>query len=33
MLAGRIDGVSPDDEGAGATLRAISQFAASCRMV
>jgi N-acyl homoserine lactone hydrolase len=33
MLAGRIDGVSADDEVAGATLRAISQFARSRRMV
>jgi glyoxylase-like metal-dependent hydrolase (beta-lactamase superfamily II) len=33
MLAGRIDGVSPDDEVAGATLRAISRFAASRRMI
>jgi glyoxylase-like metal-dependent hydrolase (beta-lactamase superfamily II) len=27
MLAGRVDGVSADDEVAGATLRAIRQFA------
>jgi glyoxylase-like metal-dependent hydrolase (beta-lactamase superfamily II) len=33
MLASRIDGVSPDDEIAGATLNAISQFASSRRMV
>jgi N-acyl homoserine lactone hydrolase len=33
MLAGRIDGVSLDDEVAGATLRAISHFAASRQMI
>jgi glyoxylase-like metal-dependent hydrolase (beta-lactamase superfamily II) len=33
MLAGRIDGVSLDDDVAGTTLRAISQFARSRRMV
>jgi glyoxylase-like metal-dependent hydrolase (beta-lactamase superfamily II) len=33
MLAGRIDGVSPDDDVAAATLRAISRFATSRRMV
>ena len=33
MLAGRIDGISADDEVAGATLRAIGHFAQSRRMV
>jgi len=33
MLAGRIDGISADDEVAGATLRAIGQFARSRRVV
>jgi hypothetical protein len=33
MLAGRIDGVSVDDDIAAATLRAISRFATSRRMV
>ena len=33
MLAGRIDGISADDDVAGATLRAISQFARSRRVV
>jgi glyoxylase-like metal-dependent hydrolase (beta-lactamase superfamily II) len=33
MLVGRVDGVSLDDDVAGATLRAIGQFARSRRMV
>jgi glyoxylase-like metal-dependent hydrolase (beta-lactamase superfamily II) len=33
MLAGKIDGVSPDDEVAGATLSAIRQFAKDRPMV
>ncbi len=33
MLAGRIDGVSPDDDIPAATLHAIRQFASSRRMV
>jgi glyoxylase-like metal-dependent hydrolase (beta-lactamase superfamily II) len=33
MLAGRVDGVSPDDDVAGATLRAIGQFARSRQVV
>ncbi len=33
MLAGRVDGVSPDDEAAGATLRAICRFASGRRMI
>ena len=33
MLAGRIDGISADDDVAGATLRAIRQFARSRRVV
>jgi len=33
MLAGRVDGISADDEVAGATLRAIGQFARSRRVV
>ena len=33
MLAGRIDGISADDEVAGATLRGIGQFARSRRVV
>jgi glyoxylase-like metal-dependent hydrolase (beta-lactamase superfamily II) len=33
MLAGVVDGVSPDDDLAGATLRAIAQFARSHRMI
>jgi glyoxylase-like metal-dependent hydrolase (beta-lactamase superfamily II) len=33
MLAGRIDGISADDEVAGQTLRAIGQFARSRRVV
>ena len=33
MLAGRVDGVSLDDDLAGATLLAISRFAGSRRMI
>jgi glyoxylase-like metal-dependent hydrolase (beta-lactamase superfamily II) len=33
MLAGRVDGVSPDDRAAAATLGAIRQFAATRRVV